>query len=194
MKIKKKNFDFSAHLKIFLKFLNQKELTDISKKIINRISLQKKKKGSVFFFGNGGSHSTAAHASLDLNKNVGIRSMNFNDPSLLTAFANDYGFENSLKKILDFYCTKKDIVILISVSGNSKNLVNVVKYCQKKKIEVITFTGYSKKNKLISLNKNGLNFFVQHKGYNIVECIHSIYILSIIDALIGKSVYKIKNK
>ena len=70
-------------------------------------------------------------------------------------------------------------------------LLNIVK---KKKIEVITFTGYSKKNKLISLNKNGLNFFVQHKGYNIVECIHSIYILSIIDALIGKSVYKIKNK
>ena len=70
-------------------------------------------------------------------------------------------------------------------------LIEGEKQDSKKKIRLITFTGNSKKNSLISLNKDGHNFYVDHKGYNIVECIHSIYILSLVDSCVGKSVYKI---
>ena len=100
-------------------------------------------------------------------------------------------FLNFFQKLY-FYFTKKDCVILISVSGNSRNLVNAAKICKQKKIKLITFTGNSKKNKLISINRDGVNFFVNHKGYNIVESVHSTYILSLVDYFIGRSVYKTK--
>ena len=187
----KNTFNLKKHLKIISSFLEDDELIDLSKKIKKEIEKTKKRDGVVYFFGNGGSHSTATHASLDFNKNAKISSKHFNDPSMLTCFSNDYGSENAFKKIVEFYVNKEDCVVLISVSGNSKNLINAAKMCRKKKIRLITFTGNSKKNSLISLNKDGHNFFVDHKGYNIVECIHSIYILSLVDSCVGKSVYRI---
>lgn len=189
----KNSFNLKNHLKIISSFLEDDELIDLSKEIKKEIEKTKKRDGVVYFFGNGGSHSTATHASLDFNKNAKISSKHYNDPSMLTCFSNDYGSDNVFKKIIEFYVKKKDCVVLISVSGNSKNLINAAKICRKKKIRLITFTGNSKKNSLISLNKKGYNFFVNHKGYNIVECIHSIYILSLVDSCVGKSVYKISN-
>ena len=188
----KKKFIFKEHLKVISNFLEDNELIDKSEKIKKEIEKIKKNRGTVYFFGNGGSQSTASHASVDFNKNAGIKSKHYNDPTMLTCFANDYGYENSIKKIIEFYCTKTDLVILISVSGNSKNLVNAAKFCIKNKIKLITFTGNSIKNALIYTNKKGINFFVNHKGYNIVETIHSTYILSIVDSFVGKSAYKIK--
>ena len=188
----KNNFNLKSHLKIISNFLEDDDLIEIAEKIKKEIEKIKKKEGIIYFFGNGGSQSTASHASLDFNKNAKISSKHFNDPTMITCFSNDYGYEKVLKKIVDFYITKKDCVILISVSGNSKNLVNAAKICKDKKIKLITFTGNSKKNKLKSVNRDGVNFFVNHKGYNIVESVHSTYILSLVDYFIGKSVYKTK--
>ena len=72
-----------------------------------------KKGGKLIIVGNGGSSAIASHASVDFTKAAGIRAVNFNESDLLTCFSNDYGYENWVKKALEFYVDKDDIVILI---------------------------------------------------------------------------------
>ena len=62
-----------------------------------------------------------------------IRTVNFNESDLITCFANDYGYENWVSKAIEFYSDKGDIVILISSSGESQNMINAAKFSKKKK-------------------------------------------------------------
>ena len=80
-------------------------------------------------------------------------------------------------------------MVLISVSGESENLVNALKFANKKKLKTICFTGVNKNNKLNKLNKNSLNIFIDSKSYNQVEIVHHIYLLSLVDLCIGKTIY-----
>ena len=82
--------------------------------------------------------------STDLTKNAKIKSMSFNDANLITCFANDYGYENWLKAAIKYYVKANDLVVLLSVSGKSKNLINAANFCKKKKIKFITITGAKK--------------------------------------------------
>ena len=61
-----------------------------------------------------------------------VNSSTFNNANLITCFANDYGYENWCKEALNFYGDKGDLLILISCSGNSKNLINANKIAKKK--------------------------------------------------------------
>ena len=88
-------------------------------KILQDCKLRKRK---VFIAGNGGSSSIASHVSVDLTKVVGVKCFNFNEHNLITCFTNDYGQENWLKKALELYSNKEDLIILISSSGKSKIL------------------------------------------------------------------------
>ena len=92
-----------------------------------------KKGGTVFLAGNGGNASTSSHMSTDLTKNAKIKSMSFNDTNLITCFSNDYGYENWLSSAINYYVKSKDLIVLLSVSGESKNLVNAANFCKKKK-------------------------------------------------------------
>jgi D-sedoheptulose 7-phosphate isomerase len=103
---------------------------------------------------------------------------------LITCFSNDYGFDNWIYKALDFYADSGDLLILISARGMSKNMINAVKKSKKRFSSIITFTGFTKKNNLKKLG--GLSFFVNSQIYNIVENIHQIWLLSIVDSLVTK--------
>ena len=70
--------------------------------IKNLILEIKKNKSKILIFGNGGSASISNHFSLDLTKNAKVRCVNFNDSSLITCFANDYGFEHWIEKTIEF--------------------------------------------------------------------------------------------
>ena len=85
-------------------------------------------KGRLIFFGNGASASLSSHAATDFTKQANIESHAFNDHNLITALANDYGYENWVAKAIEYYVKPCDRVIFISVSGNSQNLVNGLKY------------------------------------------------------------------
>tara|TARA_B110001452_G_C15107001_1_gene385917 strand:+ start:119 stop:694 length:576 start_codon:yes stop_codon:yes gene_type:complete len=147
-----------------------------------------KRNGRVVFFGNGGSAAIASHLSVDLNKNAKIPSISFNDPGIITCYANDFGFKNWISKTIELSLSKKDIVVLISSSGKSTNILNAAKCAKKKKIQTITLSGMSEKNKL---KKMGLvNFWVESKSYNIIETAHQFFIMAVIDSIIGKSEYK----
>ena len=150
-------------------------------KLTNLLRTVKKKKKKVIFAGNGGSAAMSSHSSVDFTKACNIRSINFNEADLITCFANDYGYENWIKEALNFYADKDDLIILFSSSGKSKNIVNAAKYCNKKKINLVTFTGFSIHNPVKKLGN--LNFWVDSKSYNIVEMTHHIWILMAVDKL-----------
>ena len=174
--IKNQLDSFELHTKFILEIIKEiKKLKNSNKKVI--------------IYGNGGSASTASHFSTDLTKNARLKCINFNESNLITCFANDYGFENFVSQALKEYSSKGDVVILISVSGESKNLINAAKYCKKNKLKLITLTGKNKKNSLIKKNPNGVNIFINSKSYNIVEICHHIILLTIVDCIIGKKYY-----
>ena len=161
------------------------------KKIIevkDLLARTKKNGTKIMIFGNGGSAAIASHFSVDLTKNGNIRCVNFNESDLITCFSNDYGFEKWVEKAVDFYADKGDVLILISSSGKSPNMLNACKAAKVKKIStIITFTGHEKNNPLSKLGD--VNFWIDSKAYNFVENIHQVWLLTIVDLIIGKREY-----
>ena len=94
------------------------------------------KQGKVVLFGNGGSAAIASHVAVDLEKMQYIKSTTYNEYDLITCLTNDYGFEKWMEKAIEYYCTEDDFVILISSSGNSKNVINAAKKCKEMNIKV----------------------------------------------------------
>jgi D-sedoheptulose 7-phosphate isomerase len=165
---------------------------DINKILLlkKKILFNNKKKGRIFIFGNGGSISTANHFAVDMTKNAKIETISLSDNNLITCFSNDYGFEYWIKNALKYYVKKNDLVILLSVSGNSKNIINAAKYCNLKKINFFSLTGHKKNNLLNKISNKSL--WVNSMSYNIVEIIHSIILFNIVDLIIGKNIYSSK--
>ena len=147
-----------------------------------------KDNGKIIICGNGGSAAIASHVSVDLTKNANIRAINFNEADLITCFANDYGYERWVEKAVDFYADQKDVLILISSSGKSKNMLNACKAAKNKNLsKIITFTGHNKDNPLSQLGH--VNFWIDSKAYNFVENTHQVWLLTIVDLIIGKREY-----
>lgn len=156
--------------------------------IKNSILTAKETKNKIMIFGNGGSAAIASHFSVDMTKNAGVRCTNYNESDLITCFANDYGFERWVEKAVDFYGNSGDLLITISSSGQSKNMINGCDAAFRKKFsKVITFSGFDHNNPLRS--KGDINLWVDSKAYNYVENIHQIWLLSIVDLIIGNKEY-----
>tara|TARA_B100000902_G_scaffold394409_1_gene450680 strand:- start:2643 stop:3188 length:546 start_codon:yes stop_codon:yes gene_type:complete len=162
--------------------INQKDFF----KIVKILKEVKKNKNKVILVGNGGSAAMASHVSVDLTKMCKIRAINFNEADLLTCFSNDYGYENWVKKALSFYADKRDVLICISSSGESQNIINGAKFAKKNGCKVITLTGFHKKNKV--RNIGDINLWLNSKNYNFIEMTHHVWLLSIVD-FIAKSKY-----
>lgn len=141
----------------------------------------------VIFAGNGGSAAMASHCAVDFTKNAGIRCINFNEADLITCFANDYGYEQWVARALEFYADPGDLVILISSSGKSPNMVHAARYAREGGLKLVTLTGLSSDNPLRALGD--LNFWVDSRAYNMVEMTHHIWLLAVCDLLIGKAEY-----
>ena len=139
-------------------------------------------------FGNGGSAAIASHFSVDITKNAKIRCVNFNESDLLTCFSNDFGYEKWVEKAIEFYGDEGDSVILISASGESKNMTNAAEFVKKNNFKsLVTFTGNKKDNSLFKMGD--INIWVDSRAYNLIENIHQILLLSLVDLIIGKSEY-----
>ena len=145
--------------------------------------------GRVLIFGNGASASIASHFALDMTKQGKFISKCFHDPALLTAFSNDYGYENALSKIFESYRQDGDLVIVVSTSGESENIVRVQQTALNAGHYTVSFTGRDKNNRT-KLESN-ISFWVDSHAYNIVENTHSIWLTTLVDFVIGKSVYEV---
>ena len=155
----------------------------------NMCLVLKAKGNKLILAGNGASSTIASHAATDFTKQVKLRSLCLTDASLITAYGNDYGYENWIAEALESYYRKGDIVILISSSGSSQNIVNAAKNAKKLGLKVVTFSGFSEKNPLRQIGD--LNFWLQSKAYNIIENTHSIWITTVVDMILGKAEYKV---
>ncbi len=144
----------------------------------------------VIIAGNGGSAAIASHCAVDFTKNAGIRCINFNEPDLITCFANDYGYAWWLQKALECYADDGDLIILISSSGKSPNMVNAARYATARGLTLVTFTGFSLDNPLKALGH--LNFWVDSRSYNVVEMTHHIWLLAVCDLIVGSDEFASK--
>jgi D-sedoheptulose 7-phosphate isomerase len=132
----------------------------------------------VFTFGNGGSASTASHMAADLSKNtIGpnmrrFRIMSLNDNmSLVTALANDLGYENMFAEQLQNLIHPGDVLIAISGSGNSPNVLRAIEYAQSRSAEVAGLLGFDG-GKAAELAD--LSVLVDSHDYGVVEDAHLI--------------------
>jgi len=188
--------------KIFLKnylLKLQKLLTGDEATINDLINLKKiivdnsKKKKKILVFGNGGSAAIASHFTVDLTKNAKVRATNYNEADLITCLSNDYGYDQWVSKAIELYMDKGDLVFFISSSGVSRNMINAVKIAKKKKArKIVSFTGFNKNNLL--KKKSDLTFWVNSRAYNHIENVHQIWLLSLVDLIIGRSEYSANRK
>ena len=136
----------------------------------------------IFFIGNGGSNSICSHMMEDFAKILRIPTFSFSDPALITCFSNDYGYENAMKEWISIHLNPDDILISISSSGESKNIINATSFAKDKNIKIITLTGFNTSN---TLKKMGdINFYLNSNSYGIVECFHQTILHIILDTLI----------
>ncbi len=140
--------------------------------------------GKVILAGNGGSAAMASHVAVDLVKAAKIRAINFNEADLITCFANDYGYENWVANAVRSYADPADLLILISSSGQSKNMINAALMAKKLGLRLITLSGFNETNPLKSLGQ--INLWVHSSHYNTVEMTHHIWLLSMVDYLAEK--------
>ncbi len=178
----KKNSFLKKYLQDYIKLVD-----NIDEKKINFFFNQVKnlkKKNKILIFGNGAGAAIASHVASDLTNSSKIRALSFDNSAQITCFSNDYKFENWILKTLEYHYDKGDLVILISASGNSANMVKAARFCKKKKVNFFSITGFNKNNQL---NKASKNFYwINSKSYNHVESIQLLILLSIIDRCSNK--------
>lgn len=138
---------------------------------------------TIFVCGNGGSSAISEHLSCDHMK--GIRTDTdvqtkvislASNVSLLTAIANDFGYEYVFSKQIEWYGSKDCVLIVISSSGNSKNVVNAIKKAKELQMKVISFVGFDGGQ---CKDLSDLNIHINSNNYGIVEDCHQIIMHSL---------------
>lgn len=132
----------------------------------------------IFIMGNGGSASTASHFVCDLVKNtriIGLPNLRVvemvDNSALFSAYANDDGYENVFAQHLANFVRPRDVVIGISTSGNSPNVLRAIEYSNTMEAQTIGFTGFDggQLRSLVSINIHVDSSFIEQ-----VEDIHLI--------------------
>ncbi len=163
-------------------FIDQKEIQAnfFFEEINDFICNLRKNNNRVYFFGNGASAAFANHMALDFSKNGNIVSRSLSDSAFFSALSNDYSFEMAFVEFLKIErITSKDLVVTISSSGNSTNIVNLLNYCKENKITSLSLSGLKNDNKSILISNYSV--YVPMKTYGIVECIHQIFLHLVLD-------------
>ena len=141
----------------------------------------REQKRYLFLIGNGASSSMASHFATDITKNGRIRTHVFTDSSLLSAVGNDYCFEELYVKPLEWYAEPGDLVIAISSSGNSANILNACRTAQEKKLSIVTLSGMGATNSLRTLGH--INFYIDAPTYGLAESGHAVILHHWMDLL-----------
>jgi D-sedoheptulose 7-phosphate isomerase len=138
----------------------------------------------LMFIGNGASASIASHMAADFCKNAGLRAVVFNDHALLTSISNDFDYTVVFEKPISLFADTGDILVAISSSGMSPNILKGAAIAKEKGCKVISLSGFSPDNKLRGMGD--VNFFVPSPKYGTVEVVHHSICHCILDGIINK--------
>jgi len=156
--------------------INETEALD---KALRMIALARLQGGIVYVIGNGGSAGIASHFSADLIKSLGVPSQTFYDSNLMTCLSNDWGYENVFSYPLEKLMKPQDLLVAISSSGKSPNIIKAAEVALSKKGSLITLSGFGEDNPLRKLGN--LNFWINRCDYGLVETAHFFLLHTIID-------------
>lgn len=174
--------DISAYLKNLNHYLMSTQITGSSagsfhleeglERGIDAIRAASSRGGRIIFVGNGGSAAIASHQAIDYSKNGGMPAIAFNDASLLTCLSNDYGYNHVFEKPIEWFAQPSDVVVAISSSGKSENIIRAARAARAKGCYVITMSGFAHDNPL--RREGELNFYVPALPgqYGFVEIAH----------------------
>jgi len=177
--------DFArSYLEYLGKLLRKLDVSEIAG-FIDIIRQAQEEQRRIFFIGNGGSAATASHFANDLS--IGVR--NWNKPiraialtdniAVITAVANDYGYDDIFLLQLKAQADKGDVLVAISASGNSKNLIRAVEYGNSSSMTTISLTGFDG-GQLKKLTQNNVHVDSELGEYGPVEDLHMV-----LDHLVG---------
>ena len=154
-------------------------------KSIIDIFTEKKKAGyKVYFIGNGGSAAIASHMTADFMKNGGMNTVSLYDNAVTTCMGNDYGYQDIFSRPLGFLASQGDLLVAISSSGKSQNIINSIDVARGKDVSTISFTGFDKDNQ--ARCGSDLSVYVPSHKYGIVESIHNLIIQEIVDLIMER--------
>jgi D-sedoheptulose 7-phosphate isomerase len=157
--------------------------------LMEKFTRHKENHTQLFFIGNGGSSAIASHMTADFMKNGGMNTYSLYDNAVTTCMGNDYGYEYIFSRPMEFLVHENDLVVAISSSGNSKNILNAIETAKNRKATVITFTGFQPDNK--SKQLGDINVYVPSEKYGIVESIHNLILQQIVDMIMERDGVKL---
>lgn len=139
--------------------------------------------GKLMFVGNGGSAGIASHMAIDYSKNGRLRALCFNDGAALTCLGNDLGYENVFARQIELHGRPGDLLVAISSSGRSPNILKAVAAARETGGTVLTLSGFGSDNPLRRVGD--VNLYVPNGEYGFVEITHLSLLHSILDLYLG---------
>lgn len=172
------------------KFINSEENLQNLENAASLIAESMTSGGKVISCGNGGSHCDAMHFAEELtgrfrDNRKPLPAIAISDPSYMSCVGNDYGFEYVFSRFVEGMASKNDVLLAISTSGNSKNIINAIRAAKTNGAKVITLTG---NNGGQMVGMADIDICVPHNGYaDRIQEVH-IKIIHILILLIEKLV------
>lgn len=144
----------------------------------------KRRKRILYFIGNGGSAAISVHMTSDFLKNGGIRTHSMHDPAVLTCLGNDFSFGEIFSRQLDLVAEEQDVLVAISSSGRSQNILHAVETAKNKGCKIVTLSGFRQDNPLRRMGD--INIYVPSMKYGIVESIHNMILQQVVDEVVAR--------
>jgi D-sedoheptulose 7-phosphate isomerase len=132
----------------------------------------KQSNATMYFVGNGASAMMAGHMAADASKNGGFRSLAFNDAALMTAVSNDIAYQECFAMPLNRFADQDDVLVTISSSGNSPNVIRAIEVARNLNLTTITLSGMKADNR--SRQMGNLNFYIPADTYGVIESTHQV--------------------
>jgi D-sedoheptulose 7-phosphate isomerase len=175
--------DLLCQVEVTAKSGERVEFADAATALMARARATHAAGNKLIFVGNGGSAAIASHMATDYSKNGGVRSLALNDASMLTCLGNDLGYDRVFAKQIELHARSGDLVIAISSSGRSANILNAVDAAAAAGCTIATMSGFTPDNPL--RRKGEWNFYVASDRYGFVEIGHLTICHAVLDFLCG---------
>ncbi len=154
------------------------------KEVLHILETCKADRGCLYICGNGGSAGIAQHMTADFLKNAGIRTYNMYGQSTITCISNDLTYEYVFCKQLAMLAEQNDVLVAISSSGESENIVKAANEMKKAGGKIITFTAFQPENRIRGMGD--WNIYVPISQYGMAESIHNLILQQIVDKIVEK--------